>query len=75
MLREVFCNSMVAVAISTGHIAWQRSNSNSNSNSGGRTETEAERKAYVILLPVIGGEGGIAHALAELVDIQEGRVE
>jgi branched-chain amino acid aminotransferase len=60
-LREVFCVGTAAVVIPAARIGWQRS---------------AVAEVQDIVLPVVGGEGSLAHALWErLVDIQEGRVE
>ena len=79
-LREVFCVGTAAVVIPAARIGWQRSSSSSSSDSttGGDADAGAETKAAVqdIVLPVVGGEDSVAHALWErLVDIQEGRVE
>jgi len=60
-LREVFCVGTAAVVIPAARIGWQR---------------RADAEVQDIVLPVVGGEGSLAHALWErLVDIQEGRVE
>ena len=84
-LREVFCVGTAAVVIPASRIGWQRSSSSSsssNSTGGGGGDAEAGKAAATamqvqdIVLPVVGGEGSVAHALWErLVDIQEGRVE
>jgi branched-chain amino acid aminotransferase len=61
-LREVFCVGTAAVVIPAVRIGWQR-----------RAD---DGEVQDIVLPVVGGEGSLAHALWErLVDIQEGRVE
>lgn len=61
-LREVFCVGTAAVVIPAARIGWQR-----------RAD---DGEVQDIVLPVVGGEGSLAHALWErLVDIQEGRVE
>jgi branched-chain amino acid aminotransferase len=74
-LREVFCVGTAAVVIPAGRIGWQR-NSSSSSDDGSGMESEAGKKVQDILLPVVCGEGSIAHAVWErLVDIQEGHVE
>jgi hypothetical protein len=57
-LREVFCVGTAAVVIPAGRIGWQL-----NSNCGGGSRTEAEQKAQDIFLPVVGGEGSVAHTL------------
>lgn len=81
-LREVFCVGTAAVVIPAARIGWQRSSSSSSSSSDSSSPTDgdaeaAEAKAVQdIVLPVVGGEDSVAHALWErLVDIQEGRVE
>ena len=64
-LREVFCVGTAAVVIPAARIGWQR-----------RGDDGAEAEVQDIVLPVVGEEGSLAHALWErLVDIQEGRVE
>ena len=64
-LREVFCVGTAAVVIPAARIGWQR-------RGGGSADAEV----LDIVLPVVGGEGSLAHALWErLVDIQEGRIE
>ena len=64
-LREVFCVGTAAVVIPAARIGWQR-----------RGGDGAEAEVQDIVLPVVGEEGSLAHALWErLVDIQEGRVE
>jgi branched-chain amino acid aminotransferase len=64
-LREVFCVGTAAVVIPATRIGWQR-------RGGGSADAEVQD----IVLPVVGGEGSLAHALWErLVDIQEGRIE
>jgi branched-chain amino acid aminotransferase len=71
-LREVFC-------VGTACIGWQRRHH--CVVGGAEPEDEAEddgetTQVQDIVLPVVGGEGSVAHALWErLVDIQEGRVE
>jgi len=59
-LREVFCISMAAI-IPTTHIRWQCS----SSDSGPSVDVEAaEAKAVQgIVLPIVGGEDSIPHAL------------
>lgn len=87
-LREVFCVGTAAVVIPAARIGWQRSSSsNTGGSTGGGGDAEAAGRAVAeaavavaevqdIVLPVVGGEGSVAHALWErLVDIQEGRVE
>jgi len=72
-LREVFCISMAAVIPAT-RIRWQRS----SSDSGPSVDVEATEAEAVqgIVLPVVGGEDSILHALWErFVDVQEGRIE
>jgi len=72
-LREVFCIGMAAVIPATC-IRWQRS----SSDSGTSVDVEAAEAKVVqgIVLPVVGGEDGIPHALWEhFVDVQEGRVK
>lgn len=67
-LREVFCVGTAAVVIPAARIGWQR-------RAGGSADS-AETEVLDIVLPVVGGEGSLAHALWErLVDIQEGRIE
>ena len=64
-LREVFCVGTAAVVIPAARIGWQR-----------RGVDGAEAEVQDIVLPVVGEEGSLTHALWErLVDIQEGRVE
>ena len=73
-LREVFCVGTAAVVIPAARIGWQRSSS--NSSTGGDVEAAGAGAVQDIVLPVVGGEDSVAHALWErLVDIQEGRVE
>ena len=75
-LREVFCVGTAAVVIPAARIGWQRSSSSSSSTDGDAESAEAKAAVQDIVLPVVGGEGSVAHALWErLVDIQEGRVE
>jgi branched-chain amino acid aminotransferase len=83
-LREVFCVGTAAVVIPAARIGWQCSSSNSSASGstgggGGDGDVEAGKEAVQvqdIVLPVVGGEGSVAHALWErLVDIQEGNVE
>jgi len=72
-LREDFCIGTAAVIPAT-RIRWQCS----SSNSGPSVDVEAaEAKAVQgIVLPIVGGEDSILHALWEhFVDVQEGRVE
>jgi len=72
-LCEVFCISTAAV-IPAMRIRWQHS----SSNSGPSVDVEAAEAEAVqgIVLPVVGGEDSILHALWErFVDVQEGRVE
>ena len=67
-LREFFCVGTAAVVIPAARIGWQR-------RAGGSADS-AETEVLDIVLPVVGGEGSLAHALWErLVDIQEGRIE
>ena len=64
-LCEVFCVGTAAVVIPAARIGWQR-----------RGAEGAEAEVQDIVLPVVGEEGSLAHALWErLVDIQEGRVD
>ena len=78
-LREVFCVGTAAVVIPAARIGWQRRRR--CVVGGAEAEAEAEddgetTQVQDIVLPVVGGEGSVAHALWErLVDIQEGRVE
>ena len=79
-LREVFCVGTAAVVIPAARIGWQRSSSSRSSgdNTTGGDAEAGEAKAAVqdIVLPVVGGDDSVAHALWErLVDIQEGRIE
>jgi branched-chain amino acid aminotransferase len=83
-LREIFCVGTAAVVIPATRIGWQRSSCNSNSTGGGgggggdaeAGKATAAVQVQDIVLPVVGGEGSVAHALWErLVDIQEGHVE
>jgi len=72
-LREVFCISTAAVIPATC-IRWQCS----SSDSGPSVDVEAAEVKAVqgIVLPVVGGEDSILHALWEcFVDVQEGRIE
>jgi branched-chain amino acid aminotransferase len=69
-LREVFCVGTAAVVIPASRIGWQRRVSTDGA------DVDAEMQIQDIVLPVVGGEGSLAHALWDrLVDIQEGRVE
>ena len=69
-LREVFCVGTAAVVIPAARIGWQRRVGNDGA------DADAKMQIKDIVLPVVGGEGSLAHALWErLVDIQEGRVE
>ena len=62
------------------HINGDNSNSDSenkdNTRKSNGTDAEEVEQVEDIVLPIVGGEGSVAHALWErLVDIQEGRVE
>ena len=71
-LREVFCVGTAAVVIPAARIGWQRR----VSGDGASADADAEMRIQDIVLPVVGEEGSLAHALWErLVDIQEGCVE
>jgi branched-chain amino acid aminotransferase len=74
-LREAFCVGTAAVVILAARIGWQRR----RRCVVGGAEAEADGETTQvedIVLPVVGGEGSVAHALWErLVDIQEGRIE
>ena len=71
-LREVFCVGTAAVVIPASRIGWQRR----VSADGVDADSDSEMQIQDIVLPVVGGEGSLAHVLWErLVDIQEGRVE
>jgi len=85
--REVFCVGTAAVIIPAARIGWQRRRrcvvGGAEAEDGDEDEVEVEADGEMtqvqvqdIVLPVVGGEGSVAHALWErLVDIQEGRVE
>jgi branched-chain amino acid aminotransferase len=77
MLREVFCVGTAAVVIPTTQIGWQRCCCRVVDGAEAEDEADGEStQVQDIVLPVVGGEGSVAHALWELlVHIQEGCVE